>query len=179
MSGGVVTAALAAGLGLAALLLLAQTWRLRRREAELAAAAAALARQESLVSLGRLMAGIAHELNTPLGAVCCSVGTQQKAVDHLAEAVAQLQQPGADAAAVGARLQKVLGALRGTSPVLDEALGRTNALLREMRLAGRGETPAPEPVDVNALVRTGSVVDAAFARRVIRPVGTAMVHQGV
>lgn len=134
------------------LLLVIQSVRLRRRDEEFAVTTKALLDREELATLGRLMAGIAHELNTPLGAVCCSVGTRQKAVTMIDEAVVGLADPDADHEVHLAQVDKALTALHGTDPVLNEALKRTNQLIRELRLAGRGEEDTPQPVDVNSLV---------------------------
>ncbi len=135
------------------LLLVIQTLRLRRRDQEFFLTTEALVAREELATLGRLMAGIAHELNTPLGAVICSVGTRQKAVAMIDEAVTGLSDPDADQEALLARMGKALNALHGTDPILAEALLRTNQLIRELRLAGRGEEETPQPVDVNSLVQ--------------------------
>ena len=143
---------MAVSLVVAVLLLVVQSVRLRHREKEFAVATEALLAREELATLGRLMAGIAHELNTPLGAVSCSVGTRQKAVAMIDEAALGLSDPDADHAAHLARIQKALKALHGTDPVLGEALTRTNQLIRELRLAGRGEEESPQPVDVNSIV---------------------------
>ncbi len=143
---------LAVSLLVVCLLLVVQSLRLRRRDHEFALTTDALLAREELVTLGRLMAGIAHELNTPLGAVCCSVGTRQKAVAMIDEAAAGLADPESDHEAHLARVGKALNALHGTDPVLSEALTRTNQLIRELRLAGRGEEDTPQPVDVNSLV---------------------------
>ncbi len=134
------------------LLLLIQSVRLWYQGHELTTATEALLEREQLVTLGRLMAGIAHELNTPLGAVCCSVGTRQKAVAMIDEAAAALADSTTDHDHHLKRVNKALKALHSTDPVLGQALERTTQLIRELRLAGRGESDAPQPVDINALV---------------------------
>jgi len=144
---------LAISLLIVILLLVLQSARLYRREQEFAVATEALLQREQLATLGRLLAGIAHELNTPLGAVCCSVNTRQKAVAMIDEAVAGLESGEGDRSAMLERTHKALRALHGTDPVLHEALNRTNQLIRELRLAGRGEQDEPQPVDVNELVQ--------------------------
>ncbi len=145
---------LAISLLVAILLLLVQSLRLHHRNKEFAIATEALLARAELVTLGRLMAGIAHELNTPLGAVFCSLGTRQKAVSIIDEAARGLANKDADQEALLGRIGKALGALHSTDRVLDEGLTRTQQLIRELRLAGRGEEDAPQPVDVNDLVHS-------------------------
>ncbi len=147
---------LAVSLVVVIVLLLLQSRRLRRREAELQVVSEALLDREQLATLGRMMAGIAHELNTPLGAVRCSVGTRQKAVAMIDEAVSSLagqsSVPADEVAEFLTRVNRALRALHGTDPVLHEALTRSDQLIRELRLAGRGQEDEPQPIDVNALV---------------------------
>lgn len=154
LDSGATQTILAVSLLVVILLLVAQTIRLRRRDQEFAVTTDALMEGDRLMTLGRLMAGVAHELNTPLAAVRCSVDTRQKAVTMIDAAVAGLADPAADRADHLARAQKALTALHSTDPVLQEALTRTNQLIRELRLAGRGEAEEPQPVDVNGLVRS-------------------------
>ncbi len=135
------------------LLLVVQTLRLRRRDQEVASTIDTLMQREKLATLGQMMSGIAHELNTPLGAVCCSVDTRQKAVAMIDEAITEMATPEADTAAQMARMQKALGALHSSDPILNEALSRINQLIRELRLTGRGEADEPEAVDTNELVK--------------------------
>lgn len=139
----------------AVIALVVQTGRLRHRERALDEAARGLAEQEPMAHLGTMMAGIAHELNTPVGAIHCSVDTRRRGLEKLDAELAALQgmEPG-DPAAAGhvERAARLLGVVRGTDDVLDQALGRTGALLRHLRLAGRGERDSREAVDLNEVV---------------------------
>lgn len=144
---------LAVSLLVVILLLFIQTRRLMRCEKAVTTATDTLVTREQLAALGRMMAGVAHELKTPLGAVQCAVGTRQKAIARLDEVMADLADPEADRAELLARADKALQALHGTDPLLTEAMTRTEQLLREIRLAGRGETADPQPVAVNDVVR--------------------------
>ena len=129
-------------------LFMVQSHRLRTRERQISATFRGLAKQEKMAMLGHMLAGIAHELHTPLGAVSCAVDTRKRAGAMLEEALGAIRAGGDDAAfETGmARAHKALEVLRSTDPVLDEALGRTRELLAVLKTARRGERPAPVPV---------------------------------
>lgn len=136
------------------LLFVVQTRRLMGRNKDLAAATSSLVKQEKMASLGMMLAGIAHELNTPLGAVACTLDTRKRSLNLLTEALDALENSD-DLAAAGdhlARARKALRVARETEPVLDEAMNRAEQLVKSLRLHGRGETEEPVAVDVNAIL---------------------------
>jgi len=59
--------------------------RVRRRTEELRRASVRMIQQEKMAALGQLAAGMAHEINNPLGFVMSNLGTLRRYVDRLAE----------------------------------------------------------------------------------------------
>jgi signal transduction histidine kinase len=59
--------------------------------AKLSKAQAQLVQSEKLASIGQLAAGVAHEINNPIGFVCSNVGTLKNYLDRLFELLAAYQ----------------------------------------------------------------------------------------
>jgi len=148
-----------ASLVLILLLFVVQTIRLWRRDRQARFLADSIENQEKMATMGHLLAGIAHELRTPLGAVSCCLDTDRRAVDKMAEALVELEKSPLDAAGAEklAKVEKALKIVDASKPVLEQALERIGQLVRQLRLAGRGDHEDPVAVDVNGLVE-GSLI---------------------
>lgn len=141
-------------------LFLVQSIRLWRRDRQFQILTDTVESQEKMATLGNLLAGIAHELRTPLGAVSCSLDTARRAVGKIDEGLEQIEGTSLDQADRERldKVKKALGIIRGNEPVVDQALQRTGQLVRQLRLAGRGDKEEPVPTDVNALVEGALVL---------------------
>lgn len=148
-----------ASLILVLLLFVVQTVRLRRRDRHFQVLADSIEHQEKMATMGRLLAGIAHELKTPLGAVSCCLDTAKRALGKMDDAMEEIENSPLDAGAAEslARAMKAKRIVQDNEPILDQALTRTGQLVRQLRLAGRGDHEYPVPVDINQLIE-GSLV---------------------
>ena len=117
----------------------------RAAEEKLREHLADLAHMARLNTAGQLAAGLAHELNQPLAAVCLQ-----------ADLAAQLA--GADDPAARAEL---VAALREVA----EQSHRAAEIVRALRRMVRRADPAADPVDLNGVVRVVAGLLAASARR--------------
>ena len=117
---------------------------------ELKATQAQLVHQEKLASLGRLTAGVAHEIKNPLNFVNNFALLSRDLIDELREEL------------VAAAERPVREALAGLDPILDDlrfnvekiALHgrRADAIVRAMLLHARGSTGNPEPTSLPVLL---------------------------
>ncbi|NWF80325.1 MAG: PAS domain-containing protein [Chloroflexi bacterium] len=109
--------------------------QLERAHAELKAAQAQLVRSEKLRALGQLVAGVAHELNTPLGFVA---GNLQFLAEQLPVLAAACPDPQLRAEAVEALADS------------REGLERISSVVRDLRSFARPDSPTVHAADLNA-----------------------------
>jgi len=124
-----------------------RTAELSRRNRELADALdalqrtqAELLRSEKMASMGRLVAGIAHEINNPVNAVVNSVGPLEGALEELIAAEGQARDP----AAVVSQ-----GELREMLRVIRSGASRTKQIVQALHNYSRGDDTAQTQVDVH------------------------------
>ncbi|MCX7792036.1 MAG: ATP-binding protein, partial [Chloroflexaceae bacterium] len=133
--------------------------QLERAHAELKNAQAQLVRSEKLRAMGQLVAGVAHELNTPLGFVTGNL-------EFLAE-----QLPALTAASPDPRLADDLAEALAESR---EGLERIAAIVRDLRSFARPDSPTVQAADLNA-----SLAATVRIARTLCPRGVTIVeHYG-
>jgi signal transduction histidine kinase len=116
-----------------------------------------LVQREKMASVGQLVAGVAHELNNPIGFVFSNVSTLEDFVRRLRtmlEAYRALPLPEAERAAIQARWeeQKVDYALRYLDSMIQgirEGAERARKIVRDLRVFARSEDDVWQAVDLH------------------------------
>ena len=129
-------------------LFLLQSVRLREKSQQLQELMAQMHELEKQAGLGRLLTGIAHDLNTPLGALGCAWHTRRQALEKLRGMIESGNDPDLDSADI----QKVLKALDNTRSVVDESLERSLEMVKHLRNVGRGEPEGPQVVSIRQVM---------------------------
>jgi len=106
-----------------------------------------LVRTEKMASLGLLMAGIAHEIRTPLGAVQSTQRTISQALDKLGERLHEAFPEALEDSKLG-RLLKVL---TDSTRVVGDGSTRMTDIVQRLRKFSCAEEAKLCPVDVNAI----------------------------
>jgi signal transduction histidine kinase len=128
----------------------AQRAALERSLRELEAAHGQLVQAEKLASLGRLTAGIAHEIKNPLNFVNNFALLNVDLADELDGELAALE---GDAARANPEVRGLLADLKRNAAKIAEHGRRADRIVQGMLLHARGARGEKEPTDLNALLR--------------------------
>jgi signal transduction histidine kinase len=130
---------------------------LRTAYRDLQATQLQLIQREKMASVGQLVAGVAHELNNPIGFISSNVATLADFVQRLRAMVATYQEaalPEADRARVDARRQelKIDYALKYLDSMISgirEGADRTRKIVGDLRVFARTSDDVWQPVDLH------------------------------
>jgi PAS domain S-box-containing protein len=119
---------------------------LARANDELREAQAQLVQSEKMASLGMLVAGIAHEINSPVGAIRSMHDTQVRALEKL-ESILKQDHP--DVLASSPALASILGVVRDGHRVIASGSERVAGIVRRLRSFARLDEAELKEVDIH------------------------------
>ena len=118
---------------------------LEKTNRELKEMQAQLIQSEKMASLGLLVAGIAHEINTPIGAVNSMHDTSVRAIQKLKDLVAELNLDEAGKI----RAAKVFEAIDSSNKVIKSGTERVGGIVRRLRSFARLDEAELKTVDIH------------------------------
>ena len=107
--------------------------KVEERTAALRQAQVRLVQSEKMASLGQLVAGVAHELNNPIGAIRGMQQSAETALERLQSEITSLTSQGAPPA----RLEKLLGVLHDANRVIRDGSGRVAEVVARLKSFAR------------------------------------------
>jgi len=127
--------------------------RVEQRTRELAEASRQLMQSEKLAAIGQLAAGVAHEINNPIGFVNSNLGTLSRYFGDLKAVIDAYRSGDAGRIAAAVEAADLEFLLDDARDLLDESLdglGRVKKIVQDLRDFSRVDRGGREPTDLNA-----------------------------
>ena len=115
---------------------------LHQANQELRATQIELVQSQKMASLGRLVAGVAHEFNNPIGAVLSANHTLKSGIDMF-ETVCD------ESGSEGSKLKRVLGAVKNSQQVIEEGARRVAAIVKRLKAFVRLDESEIKHIDIH------------------------------
>lgn len=123
-----------------------RTAELRSANRELRDTQAQLVQSGKMAALGRLVAGIAHEINTPVGAISGMQDNLRRAVSKLKD---NLESDCSEQLAGNAVMQKSMKAIETANSVIDTATRHVTEIVKRLRSFARLDEAELQRADIN------------------------------
>ena len=114
-----------------------------------------LFQQEKMASIGQLAAGVAHEINNPMGFITSNLGTLEKYMSKINEYLG-IVESGKDSAAARSRL-KIDYVLKDSGQLITESLDgatRVKNIVNDLKNLSRTDKAEPVWVDLNSCLQS-------------------------
>jgi two-component system NtrC family sensor kinase len=132
--------------------------------AQLDSANRKLAEAHKMASLGRLSAGIVHEINTPVGSILSNNEVITRSIEKIRELLNKAQQAGGP---TPAKAMEILDVIAGLAAVDKLACERISSVVRSLKTFARVSEHDRRRADVNELVQhTIKLSSTVYRRRI-------------
>ncbi len=122
---------------------------LAKTNRELRETQAQLVQSEKMASLGSLVAGIAHEINTPVGAMTSMHDTLMRAIEKLKEHLTSKNRGDKEGFENDKRLNKLFDVIDESNQVIKSGASRVGEIVRRLRSFARLDEAEIKQVDVH------------------------------
>ncbi len=124
-----------------------------------------LAEAHKMASLGRLSAGIVHEINTPIGSIVSNNEVMLRSMDRIKDLLSSAQSSGEPPPA---KALEILDIIAGLAAVDKLACQRISGIVRSLKTFARVSDHDVRKIDINELVQdTLKLSGTVFRRRVV------------
>jgi signal transduction histidine kinase len=117
-----------------------------------------------LIAIGRLVAGVVHEINNPIGSIVSNNEVSLRALDTLKQRLEEARAAGEPPPQKALEMVSTLASLAGVDRIACE---RISAVVRSLKTFARADDSAVRTVSLNDLLRdTAKLVDCQYRRRI-------------